>query len=77
MLEARRSATPPVRSSTAPRYSAPSAGRAFPPVPAARDRLRQMPDEDGGSGGKASALTLLGFRKTNGIYGDWPEQYQY
>jgi hypothetical protein len=41
-------------------------------VPAAR--LRQTaPEEEGGA--KVSVLERLALRKTNGIYGDWPEQY--
>ncbi|KQJ97922.1 zinc finger CCCH domain-containing protein 1-like [Brachypodium distachyon] len=50
-------------------------GRAFPPVPAPRmrDIPRQMPREEEG-GAKVSNLERLSWKKTSGIYGDWPEE---
>ncbi|KAM0919145.1 hypothetical protein ACQ4PT_008395 [Festuca glaucescens] len=59
--EARRSATPPAaRPATAPRYVG---------APAPGRAFPPVP-------GKATVLEQLALRKTNGIYGDWPEQYQ-
>uniref|UniRef100_A0A8R7PQR6 C3H1-type domain-containing protein n=2 Tax=Triticum urartu TaxID=4572 RepID=A0A8R7PQR6_TRIUA len=75
LADERRSATPPAMPSPAPRYTAPGPARAFAPVPApaARDRLGQIPVEDGGK--KSNRLMLMSLRKTSGIYGDWPEQF--
>ncbi|KAE8797138.1 Zinc finger CCCH domain-containing protein 39 [Hordeum vulgare] len=75
LADERRTATRPAMPSSATRYGAPGPARAFPPVPvpAARDRFGQMPEEDGGQ--KPNRLMLMSLRKTSGIYGDWPEQY--
>ncbi|KAM3347733.1 hypothetical protein ACQJBY_021575 [Aegilops geniculata] len=65
-----------VLTSPGPRYAAPGTARAYPypPVlpPAARDRLAQMTEENGGK--KPNRLMLMSQRKISGVYGDWPEQ---
>ena len=63
--------------SPGPRYAGPGTARAYPypPVipPAARDRLAQMTEENGGK--KPNRLMLMSNRKISGIYSDLlPEQ---